>query len=674
MRTKLGSASLLLLLLLAWSAPSAADDKDSELEGVVELLYRSVNVNGSQRKYDEDFNGLGSGARLGNLSLNWLSESSNLIDYARLDANGLGGEPYERAWLRVGRKNAYELSINSTKQAYIYNLFELTRDLDGHTWNSERRRTDVNLKIRATDKVDVLFRFEDGSRSGSSLFMKNVERQLFRMDTPLDQNFKRYTVGGDFELGNVDIVLRQSFRRYENRFNNFTANDLGLDDETLTSLNRYEWVQNDRGSTDWTTLKVHAPFGDRADLTVGLAGTFVGKEEVTSRVELDADGTSWSGTCSVSGLTCESNADCEPVSNSPGDLCVADPFTVTDGISNADLEGDVTLVNAELRIKLVALLDLILQYHSLERNLRGSAEHDLDGDGVPVNSDTRLEYETSTATAMLDYRPIRQFRVRAGYRSIDRKLNRNGFTGARNVDFVSTGDGTAIVGLTTRPVSWFRFNLDYEAGDVSQPFTAVAAQEREHGRARVSFLPRKEIKLDISYIDFENRNLASDFRPRSLDWDTLIKGTTWSGSFWHQPSGGVDYMLNYAQQEIDNSVFVVFDQDGFGAVEPGDSLFANDNTQYSGQVNFRWARRWAGHVRLWYAESDGNNVLVGEISGVVDDQIIMQEFRNAEVGLIYTFESGIFLGASARSFDYDDYNDLLDYDGEIFTLRLGTNF
>jgi hypothetical protein len=501
MRTKLGCASLLLLLLLPWPTPLAAEDKDSDLEGVVELLYRSVNVDGSQRKYDEDFDGLSSGARLGNLSLNWLNESSNLIDYARLDANGLGGEPYERAWLRVGRKDAYELSINTTKQSYIYNLFELTPDLDGHSWDSERRKTDIDLKIRATDKIDVLFRFEDGTRSGSSLFMKDVERQLFRMDTPLDQNFKRYTVGGDFELGNVDIVLRQSFRRYENQFNNFTANNLGLDEDSSTSLNRYEWVQNDRGSTDWTTLNIHAPFGDRADLTVGIAGTFVGKEELNSRVQVDVDGTSWSGTCSVSGQFCESDADCEPVSALPGDVCVADSFSITDGFSDADLEGDVTLIDAELRIMLVAPLDLILQYHSLDRNLRGAAEHDLDGDGVPVTADTRLEYETSTATAMLDYRPIRQFRVRAGYRSIDRKLNRNGFTGARNVDYVSTGDGTAIVGLTTQPVSWFRLDLDHEDGDVSQPFTAVAPQERKHSRARASFLPRKEIKLDLSYID-----------------------------------------------------------------------------------------------------------------------------------------------------------------------------
>jgi hypothetical protein len=109
-------------------------------------------------------------------------------------------------------------------------------------------------------------------------------------------------------------------------------------------------------------------------------------------------------------------------------------------------------------------------------------------------------------------------------------------------------------------------------------------------------------------------------------------------------------------------------------VEPGDSIFVNDNKQYSGQANFGWATRWKGHVRLWFAESDGDNVLVGDLSDVVADQKIKQEFSNAEVGLTYTFDSGIFLGASARSFDYDDFNDLLDYDGQIFTLRLGMTF
>ena len=53
---------------------------------------------------------------------------------------------------------------------------------------------------------------------------------------------------------------------------------------------------------------------------------------------------------------------------------------------------------------------------------------------------------------------------------------------------------------------------------------------------------------------------------------------------------------------------------------------------------------------------------------------VVQEYADIEGGLTYSFPSNYYLGARVRSFDYDDYNDLLDYDGEILSVIAGLRF
>ena len=88
-----------LLLVLAGLAPAALAD----VNGSAELLYRNVSVDGSMAKYNEDFNGLNSGMRIGNLDLDWTNPDLKIADYARLSMTGMGGDPYEATTLKLGR-------------------------------------------------------------------------------------------------------------------------------------------------------------------------------------------------------------------------------------------------------------------------------------------------------------------------------------------------------------------------------------------------------------------------------------------------------------------------------------------------------------------------------------------------------------------------------------------
>jgi hypothetical protein len=50
---------------------------------------------------------------------------------------------------------------------------------------------------------------------------------------------------------------------------------------------------------------------------------------------------------------------------------------------------------------------------------------------------------------------------------------------------------------------------------------------------------------------------------------------------------------------------------------------------------------------------------------LVNSELIMQDYLDSEVGVNYVFDSGLRVGAAYRHFDYDDVNNLLDYDGSM---------
>jgi len=691
----IGLMTLAGLLMLSSPAVSLAGE-DSEFEGLVELLYRNVSQDGSAAKYDEDFDALDSGLRLGKLTANWYDIDSGLLDFLRLDANGIGGDPYERAALRLGRKDVYELNLTHWKQSYMYNLFESVDDLDGHSWDSKRKKTDFDLTWHATKSIDLFLEMQNVRRNGTSLFMKDINADLFRLETPLDQDIKRYTLGGRFEVGRADILFRQTLRRSDYRFNNMTSADTGLSTTDLATLDSYDWRQSDRGDADMTTLTLNLPFSERFHLTASAHGTLLGEERISSHVTLNAEGTSFRGTCSVSGATCDENMPCDI--GIPGNFCVTDPFSVVGGMSDAEIEADHLLLDADLSVNIIEPLDFHLQVRSLDREIRSSHLRDLDGNGVPddtegsVNDDTpgsvtNVDYTLQSITGLFDYAPSSKIRIRAGYRTVDRDMTRSGFeygaSGNRNSDFESNSDDTIILGLMVKPRTWLRLSADYEQDDIEQAFTAVAPMEVDRLRVRARFTPGSDMRVDLSYLDYENKNHGADFRQDGscpvpggdIDdgcWSSSGEGNSLSASFWHKANQKLDYWFRWAQQDFDRVVRVRYDLDPFGIAENGDSSYAIDSTEWAGHVNLNWAKQWKGFLRLRVNDASGANDLAGTL--YTNSLMIGQDFSDLEAGVTYTFPRGLYLGGRYRIFDYDDLNDRMDYDGDIFTLIAGFSF
>lgn len=688
--------AMLAAFLVAYPVAAGDGDGESDLQGSVEILVRDVSQDGSVQRYEDDFDGLDSGVRLSRLELDWDDLHTGVIDWFRLEAGGFGGDPYEHATFRTGLADVYDLEIRHRKQRNIYDLFGLVDDLDGSTWDSKRSFADVDLTFHLGESSRIFLEYSRVQRDGTSFSLQDVQTELFRLDTPLDQDVERYSLGGKFAVGKADLLIRQTLRRLDYRFNPTTTGDLGLSPSNPASLTRYDWMQDDTGDADLTTVTLSTPLGGRAHLTASAFGTVFGNETLESRVLLDAEGTSSTGTCSITGTACSRSVPCSSV---PGDVCIGDPFTVDGGTSRADLEVDYMVIDADVSIRILDGLDFHLQSRSLDREVTGTHLRDLDGNGVPDDtegtvqddtpgSETRVDYALDTLTGLFDYAPSSRYRFRLGYRTISRELDRSGFEFGtnenRNADFESDSDDTLILGVLVRPLDWLRLDLDYEEGDVAQAFTATSAAETDRLRLRARIEPRDDMRVDLSLLDYERSNRDADFR-QAADcsaigadlpdgcWFSDAEGSTVSASFWHRPNDNLDYWFRWARQDVKSVTRVRYDTElFFNSTEVGDSVYDNTSTEWATGLNVSWGKPWRAHVRLRINESDGRNDVLGPT--FTNRLLLLQDYADLEAGVTYAFENGLYVGGRLRAFDYDDVNDRMDYEGEIVSLLAGMRF
>jgi len=92
----------------------------------------------------------------------------------------------------------------------------------------------------------------------------------------------------------------------------------------------------------------------------------------------------------------------------------------------------------------------------------------------------------------------------------------------------------------------------------------------------------------------------------------------------------------------------------------------------AGQINFSWSTPWRAFLIARINDAEGDNSILGPT--LTNQLIIDQDFYDAEFGLTYTFRSSVYVGGRFRVFDYDDANDRMDYDGEIFSIVAGLTF
>jgi hypothetical protein len=214
--------------VLTWAAvPAFAQSAaESPLTGTVALGVRSVDVDGTRTKYDQNVN-LDGGVRVFDVSLTYAptGDSVGAVDRVDLDASGLGGDPFESAHLAVRKYGAYELKLDHRRSQYFYEDTILPAAVasatgstggDSHHWDFERIRDTATLAIDISPATDFTLGLERQTRQGGSTTTLDIERDEFELDRPLDESLNALNLGLRHTWRKVTLIIDEGFGDFEN--------------------------------------------------------------------------------------------------------------------------------------------------------------------------------------------------------------------------------------------------------------------------------------------------------------------------------------------------------------------------------------------------------------------------------------------------------------------------
>lgn len=211
------------------SAPTATARASSggnpDLSGSVSFGSRSVDVSGTDTKYREDVN-LDDGLRLFGVHLRYAPRIGEArVDRLELDADGLGGDPFESVRLDVRKYGAYRFKLDRRRSEYFYDDTILPAALasvngatggDFHRFDFERVRTSASLDVDVSPATQVSLGLEHQTRTGSSSTTLSLERDEFDVAKPLDESLNTLGLAVRHAWKRVTLIVDEQVRDFDN--------------------------------------------------------------------------------------------------------------------------------------------------------------------------------------------------------------------------------------------------------------------------------------------------------------------------------------------------------------------------------------------------------------------------------------------------------------------------
>lgn len=207
------------------SAAAAGTPAAAPLTGSASLGARSVHLAGTDAKYREDVN-LDDGVRLLGLHLRYAPRvGEGRVDRIELDADNLGGDPYETVRLDVRKYGAYHFKLDRRRSEYSYDDTILPAALasvsgstggDFHTFDFERIRTNASLGVDVTPATRVSLGLERQTRTGESGTTLSLERDEFDVAKPLDESLNGLNFGVQHAWKRVTLIVDEQARDFKN--------------------------------------------------------------------------------------------------------------------------------------------------------------------------------------------------------------------------------------------------------------------------------------------------------------------------------------------------------------------------------------------------------------------------------------------------------------------------
>lgn len=617
----LAAAALVLLIPVPAVAQTGAD---TGFSGDILVGFRSVDVNGADRKFREDIN-LDDGPRLFDLTFRFFPEEGQdgFADRVELDIDNMGGDPFETLALTVQKRGSYDFRFDRRVSDYFYNDIILPPALadpesstggDFHTFDFERVQDKARLDIDLNTRATLHFGFDRYTKEGEATTTLDVSRDEFELDRVVDESLNDYFAGIEYSWDKATLVVQQEIRDYENLVEIF-----------LPGFSEGENVVDDATTLDFFFLD--QPYDlDSQETSAQLI--FTPNDRL--RVQLHA---------SVQDMDLDVTAQEE----SQGIGFNGQPFT-TDLEGDGEIDRDVDLFDVELTY-------LITERIAFVGSVRDSS---LDQNGeFAFGTDFNVgdwEIETTGAEAGLEFYVNPELTVTGGLSYED-----------RSVDFGHATDGTieeieeedterdGWFGIVSwRPSSALRLTAALEDNSFDDPFTLVSPTDRQRYRVTGRYSFDNDLYLSGSYrvTDYENSNSG---------WDAETEQTQLRlGYETRELSVSLGYSLVDVTRQIDQLVQGGARTELFNIFYEADSDFLDARLRYA--VNERVTV--GGMARLY--DNDGSFALERD------------DYR-AFVDL--TLNKGYLVHFGYRTVDYDEQTfNFDDYDADIAEIGVGYRF
>ncbi|MEM8964550.1 MAG: hypothetical protein AAGD38_23895 [Acidobacteriota bacterium] len=611
--------SVILALLALLAVPTVAQD-DNPFEGVIRIGYRSVDVDGSESKFEEDYN-LEDGPRLFALRLDFIPEEgdglSKYLDRMSLDAQNLGGDPFESLNLRLTKSGRFDFTYNRTESTYFLNDI-----LDGHpdfrTFDLERVRDTADLRLTFSPRAELTAGFERFTKRGESTIPLDISRDEFEFDAPVDESYNDFTIGFQYRWPKVTLVIEESYREYDNQEDFFLPGaSVGEDPNDATVLDFFFLDRPYQYEANTHTVRVNARPTDRWLIEASAS---------LQHLELEAEATETSQGVSFQGI----------------------PFT-TDFVGGGDIDRDFMIFDLALTYRVTD--DLAVIGSVRQRELEQEGAFDFEGN---LNRSI-WEIDTTAIDAGLEWVASDTVTVSGGLRLEERDVATAHTTDG---DLSELEEGTTehegfFLTLAWRPGDRFRLDATVENSSYDDPYTTSSPTDRQRVRLRAHLDIGKGFYGEAIYLDNRYENDISD---------------------WDADREQLDLRAGYRGHRIDATVgYAIIDQtqsiDQMGITAPG----FNGNIPflvpilYESEADFFDVRlRWRATDRIRL----GGEFLLYENEGNFPiERDIWRGWVEFDVWKRYLLNLGF------RSVDYTEDDDGVDdYEAEIVEVSIGYRF
>ena len=605
-----------VLLAVSPGTAGAQDDGDGDgFSGSFLIGLRSVDVNGADRKFREDYD-LDDGPRLFEFRLD-LSPAGGLAggaaDRIYIDASNLGGDPYETLAFGIERDQAYEFRYDRRVSNYFYEDIILPPELadirgstggDFHHFDFERVHDRAGLDVDLTSAAKIHFGFDRFTKVGEATTTLDLQRDEFELDRVIDESLNDYHGSFEYAWDKVTLVLEERYRDYQNLVEVFVPGRSEGESPGGSILDFYFLDQPYDLTGFRHTARVIARPTPRFDLVVSAS---------LDDAELDVEATERSAGTAFNGL----------------------PF-VTDVAGRGEIQRDTEWYDIDATYRLTDRLALVAGGHRRDLDQAGELTFDVAGTG-------RWDIQTTGADVGLEFLVSPKLTVGGGVAVENRE-----------VDFVWTADAEVdahseetdregfFANLSWRPSSAFRLTVAAEDNSFDDPFTLASPTDRRRYRVTGRYNWGNGLFVSGVYqlVDFENSNSGW-----TADSDRLALRL----GYGHE---GLDLSVGLATGEVNREI----DQLVNGTILlPID--YQADTDMFDGRVRYAFDDRWAlgGSFRVY--DNEGSFALTH------DDY---RAFVEAACGAGYLVRVGY------RMVDYDeDRFDFDDYDADILELAIG---